>query len=173
MEQEISDLTEWLPVIGTLSGAFVGFIASVGTAYLNQNKVENAAKNQRQRERLEALYHTLVLIDQYYLEKFNQVIDNIETNLPLNPSTVNGTSPILQLKMNVNFYFPELVKEHNEFDQAKEYFGILYVKVLSGEVKKMSSISKQNIRNEFIDATESISEKIDDIKTKIFEIAKA
>ena len=175
MAQEASELLQWMPVIGTLSGAIVALIATFGAAYFNHNKVGSAAKEQRQRERLECIYHSLISIKELYLSQLNKImsmIDGVETSVLSEPST-KGIPPILQLEMYINLYFPELKNEHIEFSKARDIFASLMVKTLTGELRTMTPRARQAFRSELIDASELVDDKINKIREKIYLIARA
>lgn len=176
MAQEASGFLQWMPVIGTLSGAIVALIATFGAAYFNHNKVGDAAKEQRQRERLECIYHSLISIKELYLSQLNKIMSMIDGVEPSGPNELIGTKgipPILQLEMYINLYFPELKNEHIAFSKARDTFASLMVKTLTGELRTMTPQARQAFRSELIDASELIDDKINKIREKIYLIARA
>ena len=41
MSEAASEMSKWIPIVGTLGGAVVGFLASFVNAWFNQRKAED------------------------------------------------------------------------------------------------------------------------------------
>jgi hypothetical protein len=173
MAQEASAAIQWMPVISSLSGAVIALIATFGATLFNHTKVANSAKEQRQRERLETIYHSLILIGEQYLAQLNQIMSMIDGEPATKPDKTNGIPAILQLEMYVNLYFPQLKNEHNEFIKARNKFASLKIKALSGELRTMTPQARKIFLGNVIDASEFVDCKLNDIREKIYTIAKA
>lgn len=73
MSEPVSEMSKWIPVVGTLGGAIVGFLSSFVTTRFNQRKGEISAKESRERQRLEEIYRTLFDIRRDYIIMLQQI----------------------------------------------------------------------------------------------------
>ena len=75
-----TEFSKWIPVVGTLLGAAIGFIGGFFNSwFINRNK-EKIDKESRERARLENLYETLIAIRMDYQAMLGQMIAKVHFN---------------------------------------------------------------------------------------------
>ena len=104
-----AEISNWIPVVGALLGAAIGFVGGLLNSWLTQRNRETTEKGNRERARLESLYETLVEIRIYYQGKLGDMISKVHYN---KQNTVkderSGIPPLVKLDMVMHMYFPSL-----------------------------------------------------------------
>ena len=169
-----TSVVNWVPVIGTLAGASIGFLASFGTAYfIDKRKIKNETVA-RQRERLEELYKTLVAVKNDYNNYQFEIIKKVHHDLPFTPfEKKEELTPLVQLEMIVNLYFPELVNSHNKLEKSKNEFSKLLGKAITEDFSSYDLKQKQEFCGEVLVQYGVIDERIKSLQVKIAQIIKA
>src|ERR1035437_2969318 len=104
-----AEISNWIPWVGALLGAVIGFVGGLLNSWLTQRNRETTEKGSRERARLESLYETLVEIRIYYQGKLGDMISKVHYN---KQNTVkderSGIPPLVRLDMVMHMYFPSL-----------------------------------------------------------------
>lgn len=145
MPPEASEISKWIPVIGTLLGAIIAFLGFFSIAVYNQHKAEKIAKENRRRERLEVLFKSLIIVDSQYrgfaISLSSGLFPEFEKK---------EIPPLLEIEMMINLYFNELKDAFDEFDVERRTFGKLFSKITSQEFQTFSAQEKKQICDEVI-----------------------
>lgn len=178
MPPEASEISKWIPVIGTLLGAILGFLGFFSIAVYNQNKAEKIAKKNRRREKLEELFIASNKYFDYLLLHFGRYHQVMTGKLTLKDVSdleiKNGKETgydYHRIRMLIYMYFPEIKPEfkkikalQDELNDYKEqckkadFDGLTYLNdfnnVLGDFVKRADDFDK-NIVNLNIEASKS------------------
>jgi hypothetical protein len=169
MVTEVSELVRLIP---TFCGATIALIGAFGTAYFNQKKSENLARENREREKLEELYVTLIQVQKAYTKIIEQSVQKINFNVPIEIREVIDIPPIVKLDMLVNLYFPNLKAFHNDFVDARNIFSKEYLNILTTEYKEQLLENKQKTCQRVLDSYFKINETIRLFQLEIARIIK-
>jgi hypothetical protein len=172
MSEAASEMSKWIPVVGTLGGAILGFLASFVTSWFNQRKAEISGYESRERQRLEEIYRTLFDITRDYQIILGQVIEKIHYEKPFETKPDTNIPPIIKLEMLVDLYFPELKDVHNDFVAAKNKFGEEYAQVISRSFKAETSETKQRLCGKFATLYKHIDDRLTAIQHRIQQVIK-
>jgi hypothetical protein len=172
MSEAASEMSKWIPVVGTLGGAALGFLASFVTAWFNQRKVEISGKEGRERLRLEEIYRALIDIQRDYQKILGQIIEKVHYEKPFDVKSDTDIPPITRLEMLVSLYFPELKDMHNNFVTAKNNFGEEYGQVIRGIFKAETSETKQLLCGKFLTLYKHIDDQLTSIQHRIQQLIK-
>ncbi len=167
MTPEVSEISKWIPVIGTILGAIVGFLASFFIVFYNQRRVALVAKEDRMRQRLEDLYRTLIFVNNDYTEHIGQMINKVHHNVPITVQKPVDIPPLIKVEMLVNLYFPEFKAIYGEFENEKDEFGKLYADTIGSNYQSSSLENKQKICGAFVSRYKTLSNKIERLKESI------
>lgn len=173
MSDHLCSWLSWMPVLGTLLGATLGFAASFVVAWFNQRKSELTAKSDRRRTRLEELYRTLVEIRKDYQGTLHQIFAKVHDNTPIAASTHVGVPPIINVDMLVKLYFPELADCFNKFDVAKNVFGSQLADAIVVNTTSLLKKEKQVICSKFLNSYEKIDNSITYFQKEISRVIDA
>jgi hypothetical protein len=157
----------WLPVIGTLLGAIVGFAASFLVAWFNQRKSEEIARGDRRRVRLEELYRTLIEIRKDYQATLSQAFSKVHSNTPMSTTSYTSIPPIINAEMLVNLYFPELITCFKHFEAVKNAFGSQLADAIIVNTSSLSLDKKQKLCGSFLDSFQKIDASITAFQVEI------
>jgi len=172
MSEAASEMSKWIPVVGTLGGAVVGFLASFVNAWFNQRKAEISGKESRERQRLEEIYRTLFDIRRDYQIILNHIIEKIHDEKPIETLPSTDMPPISKLEMLVDLYFPGLKDAHNDFVTAKNTFGQEYASVVIRSFKAETPETKQRLCGKVATLYEYIDDRLTAIQHRIQQIIK-
>ncbi|ENA26414.1 hypothetical protein HMPREF1487_09667 [Pseudomonas sp. HPB0071] len=130
---KVNGVVSWVPVIATLVGAGLGFLASFLTTYYNQNAARQTAKNQRDRERIEALYR-LIEVAKIELSRDQKnalyASDGLYNEISYSPVKEGELSPFVEIEMLIDLYFPSLKEKHQQFDNSRSEFRVLCLRLM-------------------------------------------
>ena len=104
MSDEVN-ITQWVPVIGTLGGALLGFFASFLTALFTKSRESKEQREERDRRRIERIYELLIVVSQQNGQHLGNVINRIHFARPIKPDERKGIPPLVELEMFVSLYF--------------------------------------------------------------------
>lgn len=142
---EPSSISNWIPVIGTLSGAAIGLLASFLIAYFNKSSDERKAKSDRDRSRIEKIYEILISIKMERGKDFGRILNWIHHAVPIASDEESGMPPIVQLNMLINLYFPDLKPEQKKLMDAIHQYGKASLEARRTDYRKSELAEKQNI----------------------------
>ena len=168
-----SAISQWLPVVGTLLGATIGFVGGLfNLRLINKNK-ESAERENRERDRLERLYETLIEIRIYYQGTLGQMISKVHFNTPGTPKEYPGIPPLIKLDMVIHMYFQGLVEAHKKFVSVAEPFGAKWAENISTSFSGEPIEVKQRICGEYAKLYREIDGEISNLQKRLAGMAKA
>lgn len=170
MSNIASTLSPWIPVIGTLAGAFLGFASSFGTSWWNAKKTEVKETKNRKRETFEDIYKTLITIRSFHQEIMGMCLNKIHYNIAVEPPKYEGIPPIIKVEMLIKLYGVELSDSWDQFTKFKDKFGKLYLEIFRLNYQSRSLKEKQKISSEIMLICKSIDDSIDVIHKKIASV---
>ncbi len=173
MPDQICSASAWLPVVGTLLGAAVGFAASFAVAWFNQQKSELASKGDRQRVRLEELYRTLVEIRKDYQSMLSQIFSKVHDNTAIVAPSYSNLPPIINAEMLVKLYFPLLIPFFVRFEEAKDAFGSKFADAIVSNTSSLPLKEKQKICGDVMASFQVIDTSITNFQSEISRIIQA
>jgi len=142
----------WFPVISTLVAAVAGFLASSLLSFLNHRQVETKELANRQRERLEDLYKTLLLIRNEYLDFHGKTIFRINHYSPMTAgSRPDVLPPIIKTEMLVKLYFPCLNPELSAFLKARDNYGKEWAELILASTTSWPIEKRKEKTTEFLE----------------------
>lgn len=162
-----SAVSQWLPVVGTLLGATIGFVGGLFNLRLTNKNRESAERESRERDRLERLYETLIEIRIDYQGTLGQMISKVHFDTPAILKEQSGIPPLIKLDMMIHMYFPDLVEAHKKFVSVAEPFGASLAVNIStsffGEPIKV----KQRICGEYTNHFKGIDDEISNLQQRL------
>jgi hypothetical protein len=168
-----NSLTDWIPVIGTLSGALIGLIASSLIAYFNKFSQENSLKNERNRHRLERIYELLISIKIEKGKDLGKAISWIHYNEPISHNKIDGIPPLVELEMLVKLYFREFEPSRTTLMKSIQNFSKEFIDCSFGSHKEKPLEAKQKDSEKFINLNEKIEKDIYAFQEQISKTIKA
>lgn len=169
----MSTTATWFPAATTLIGAVLGFFASAALSWLNHNKVEAKELSHRQRERLEDLYNTLVLVRKDYQGLMGAAINKIHSGTTPPDFACDGVPPIIKAEMLVSLYFPTLDKELTAFLEARGKFGKQWAALLGAGTTSWPEQKKREKTSAFLAEFEVVDKAIESFQKSIAKVIKA
>lgn len=161
------DVLKWIPVIGTLSGAIIGFGAAFLTAWFNQRRAEQVARNNRRRDRLEEVYRTLVKIKIDSQDLSGKLLKHIHYDTQIEMEDVPDFPPIINLQMLVDLYFTELHLEYKNYVDAKNDLGKKFASLLSKKFNNSTLEVKQQHADEVLKLQRNVESRISLFQQKL------
>ncbi|MFZ2629469.1 MAG: hypothetical protein WAX67_11405 [Rugosibacter sp.] len=168
-----SAISQWLPVVGALLGATLGFLGGLLNLQLTHKNKESAERESRERNRLESLYETLVEIQMDYRGLLGEMISKVHFNTPPKPREYSGIPPLIKLDMVIHMYFPGLVEAHKKLASALEPLGQKLAENISTSFSGHSTQEKQKICGEYLTLIKEISSEISNLQRQLAGMAKA
>ena len=144
-----SEMSKWIPVVGTLLGAAIGFVGGLFNSWLTQTNRESTERENRERGRLENLYETLIEVRRDYQGLLSQMISKVHFNKELTLKERPGIPPLVKLDMVIHMYFPALTEVHRKFVAAKERFGEKWGENVVASFSGESLETKQRLCGEY------------------------
>ena len=148
MTNEVESFSKWIPIVGTLGGATLGFSASLLTTWFNNRAINLRSKDDRNRNRLESIYELLIEIQldytsltgkgTMYFVKGDKVIYGEKEKEKI--------SPRIKLEMMISLYFPEFRQEWESLKstlKSSEDDFMLYISTLVAS-RKLYEIDKSS-----------------------------
>jgi hypothetical protein len=172
MTEGVGVASSWIPVIGTLSGAIVGFLASFTTSWWNNKQLLIKSKEERKREKLEDAYKTLIAIDKDYKELLGQIINNIHHNKDIIVNSHTEIPPLIKFEMLVALYLPQLNVGWQKLIKSKDEFSEEYAKVIGENFQTKPLKLKQELTIKFLCLHGNIIQNITSLQKEVATIIK-
>ena len=167
-----TEFSKWIPVVGTLLGAAIGFIGGFFNSwFINRNK-EKIDKESRERARLENLYETLIAIRMDYQAMLGQMIAKVHFNNEVVFIEQVCIPPLVKLDMVINLYFPTLIELYTKFVLGKVKFGKLWANNLQTSFTTSSLQDKQNECSKYEKYFNEIDIEISKLQEKLASMAR-
>lgn len=170
---EASSINNWIPVIGTLSGAAIGLLASFLIAYFNKSSDERKAKSDRDRSRIEKIYELLISIKMERGKDFGRVLNWIHHTVPIANDEVSDIPPIVELDMLINLYFPDLKTEQEKLMGAIHKYGKSSLEARQTDYRKKTLAEKQSASGTLLNMQGSIENEIKSMQECLAKRVKA
>jgi len=138
----------------------------------NENKVRVEREN-RERDRLESLYETLIAIRMDYQGILGQMISKVHHNTLITPKEYSGIPPLIKLDMAIHMYFQSLSEAHKQFVSAVESFGEKYAANISTSFASELTETKQKICGEYVRLFKEVDSEISKLQKQLASMAKA
>ena len=170
----LTGISNWIPVVGTLLGAAIGLAGGLLSSWLtNKNKITSEKEN-RERERIEALYETLEEIRMYYKGLLGSMLSKVHHNsVKTSKNEYTGIPPLVKLDMLLHMYFSCLTEPHIKFLSAKDRFGEKLAENLTSSYFEQSLEQKQRICEEYLSLFSAVDNEISNLQQKLVAIVKA
>ncbi|MDC2891232.1 hypothetical protein [Psychrosphaera algicola] len=166
----VSTISPWIPVVGTLGGALIGFATSFATSWWNAKKTETKEANNRKRETLEDIYKTLIIIRSDYQGISGMCLNKIHHDIAIVPQKYEGIAPIIKAEMLIKLYGKELSDSWDLFSKFKYSFGESYAEVITTNYKTKSLKEKQELSSKVLLKIKKMDDSIDVMQTKIVSV---
>ena len=127
MTNTVNSITQWIPIVGTLLGAGIGFAASFFTTKFNKDKDERLSRESRDRDRVEKIYQLLVTINAENGTRMAMALNSIHHAKPILQKDTENFPPLLELEMLINLYFPSMEIQRQSLITEIQSFGAKYV----------------------------------------------
>lgn len=166
-------ISPWIPVIGTLLGATIGFVGGLFNSWLTQKSKESTEKEGRERGRVEKLYETLLEIKMYYQGLLSEMISKVHFDTKNIAEKPSGIPPLVNLDMVIHLYFPSLTVAHKQFVAVKERFGEKYGENLTKSFANEKDEAKKTICSEYMALFKELDAEISNLQQELASMAKA
>jgi hypothetical protein len=166
----VSQSNLWIPVIGTLGGAIVGFATSFVTAWWNAGKAEDKASQDRKRSNLEELYRTFINLRMEGYGRVGKCLNKVNHNVAFEEKTYTDIAPNSKAEMLIKLYARELNESWEIYVKAKDDFGKICVKILMNQFDHLPKQEQQNITEQVLAKHKAYESSISDMHNKISEI---
>jgi hypothetical protein len=127
MTEEVNSITPWIPIVGTLLGATLGFAASAINSKFSNDRKEKTDKKQRDRGRVEKIFRLLVAINSERTQEMSDIINYIHNSIPIENKGFQDFPPLHELEMLITLYFPSLENERLELMSRVQAYGKSYL----------------------------------------------
>lgn len=168
-----SVLSQWLPVVGTLLGATIGFVGGLFNSWFTQRSQDNAERDGRERERIEKLYETLIEIRMIYQRMHTDMIAKVHFGQEPSMVETSGIPPLVKLDMVIHMYYPKLTDAHKSFLAIKERFGAKYANNLISSFSSEDPEVKKKICSEYMELYSELSHEISNLQRLLASMVKA
>lgn len=138
------------PVLGTLGGATLGFLASSLTTWFNNREIKFRGKDDRTRNRLESIYELLVKIQRDYISLMGKAIAYAHGGEKIVFDGNEEIPSLIKLEMMVSLYFPEFKEKMKLLEIAKNLFGKELASLMLGSTKNLPLVEKQELAGKFV-----------------------
>lgn len=173
---KVNGVVSWVPVIATLVGAGLGFLASFLTTYYSQKSVRQAAKEQRDRERIEALYRLIeVAKKELSHDQANAIYASNGLYNEISHSFVKEgeLSPFIEIEMLVDLYFPSLKEKHRHFDNSRSAFRSLCLRLIEEPMQIKSQVDREAELRELSYHSEKMSDDLQKLQAVLPELIES
>ena len=172
MSEEVNTI-QWVPVIGTLGGALLGFLASFLTAFFTKSRESKEQREERDRRRIERIYELLIIVSHQNGQHLGNAINWIHNARPISHDENKGIPPLVELEMLVSLYFSELENTRQRLMEAIQRFGMFYLQIQHKDFHRKDKVHQQKIADKFSTMNEDINNRIQDFKERLSEMAKS
>jgi hypothetical protein len=170
---EVENFTRWIPVVGTLGGATLGFLASFLTTWFNNREINCRSKDDRIRNRLESIYELLIEIERDYSSLMMKAILCVHSGEKITVDKNDGIPPLIKLEMMVSLYFPEFREEWESLESAKNLFGKELGNLIRISTENRQLSERQKLAGDFAALRQNIDNRIIDFKQTIVRTIQA
>lgn len=170
----LTELSNWIPVIGTLLGAVTGLGGGLLISRQTNKYKIIFEKENRERIRIESLYETLTEIRKDYQGSLGNMISKVHyDSANASKNEHSGTPPLVKLDMLLHMYFPSLTEPHKQFIAAKEHFGNKMAENLTTSYSEKTLEEKQKVCGEYVKLFSALDNEISNLQQKLVNIVKA
>ena len=163
-----SVVNQWIPVMGTLGGALLGFVAMFATAVFKQRSEHSKAEQDRTRARLERIYELLIVVNQEMGTSLAQALSAVNDSRPMEPRERRvGPAPLIELEMLINLYFSDLGSKRKKLLESVSAFEMKRYSILHTNFKKGSSETKDSLTKLFVHLNADVRESIEGLKRSV------
>jgi hypothetical protein len=145
MSNLATTVSPWIPVVGTLGGAIIGFATSFATSWWNTQKTDTKEAKSRKRGILEDIYKILIIIRSDYQGISGSCLNKIHHDISVVPPKHEGIAPIIKAEMLIKLYGKELSNSWDQFTKLKDSFGESYAEVITTNYQSMPLKEKQEL----------------------------
>jgi len=169
----MAEMSIWISVIGTLLGATVGFVGGLFNLRLTNKNKESAERENRERDRIESLYETLIKIRMFYQDILGKMMNKVHFNTPGTPKEYSDIPPLIKLDMVIHMYFPSLAEAHKKFVSVAEPFGKKWGENMSTSFSGEPTETKQRICGEYMRLFMELNREISNLQQQLASMSKA
>lgn len=163
-------VNQWIPIIGTLGGAVIGFATSFAVSLLNAKKTETKEAKNRKRETYEDIYKTLIIIRSDFHSTLGECLNKIHHDIKSESTKHDGIPPIIKAEMLIKLYGGSLNNSWDQFIVVRDSFGSLYADILLGDYKKNTLNENQELSGKVVTMFSKLDDAIDVIQKKIASV---
>lgn len=167
MSTAVSTSNQWIPVLGVLLGASIGFLASFLSATYTKKKDAELACDERNRNRIERIFQLLIILRSQNMELLGSAISYIKHSQDFTTQKIEKFPPIFELEMLIDLYLPSLNTFKNDYVEQLRAFNAKCF-----ELKRMSSTNENNTR-ELILLNQKTEILFREFKNQLTKLAKA
>lgn len=162
--------SQWVPIVGTLGGAMIGFFSNYLINLMNAKRNEKLEKENKKKEGLKDLYETLILVCLDYSSISSKCIEKIDSNVKFEFDKKDKIAPLVKAEMLVNIYGKEVMELWDELKKETEKFGNILLEVIEKNYNEAGEDVKKDVRGRVIQAMISIRKKVEKIHSEIVRI---
>lgn len=131
----MQNISNWIPVIATLSGALIGGIISCIVTIITLTGAEKSEKRKIMMTKLEEAHQVARSIRQSYRETYAPMAAKLASGVDVSKKPSEPLE-IDRLAMLVHFYFPELKSSITSLELAREKFGSVLTEGIMVDMKQ-------------------------------------
>jgi hypothetical protein len=169
--QSTNSLSIFIPVISTILGACIAFLASFLSVKLTKDKDAAHSLESRDRSRIERVYKLLVILNNNASKDMGQCVNHIHRGTKYVDKEVEELPPLIELEMLVKLYMPNSDSSYENLVKKIQEF---YVKLMEFRFKKYEGDSKKCKQEDcgvLVALHGSINKKVNEFKTELtFEV---
>ena len=166
MISEVESFSKWIPIVGTLGGATLGFSASLLTTWFNNRAAYLRGKDDRNRNRLESIYELLIEIQRDYVLLMGKALFYIHEGMAITVDKNEKIPALSKLEMMVSLYFPDFKKEWKSLESAKNSFGEKLANLISSN-EKFQLPERQKLALDFVLLEQTINMRVAEFQEAI------
>lgn len=137
-------------MVGTLSGAAIGFFGSSLTTWFNNREIKSRSEDDRTRNRLESIYELLIEIQIEYTSLMGKAIAYAHGGEKIVINRNEKISPLVKLEMIVSLYFPKFHEKWKSLETAKNLFGEELVSLMLISTQNLQLKERQELAAKFV-----------------------
>lgn len=173
MAAEVNSVTQWIPVIGTLLGAGIGFAASFINSKFNKAKEETLDRDNRNRERVEKIYRLLVTVNSERVTEMGEALNSIHNAIPIKEKTIQGFAPLIELEMLIKLYFPSLESQRLDLMKVVQEFSAKYFEFRFKDYRNESIEKRQKDSGVLVALSSKVDDQVKTMQKNLVEHVKA
>jgi hypothetical protein len=166
----VADSNLWIPVIGTLGGALLGFAASSFTVWWNAAKADQKSLQDRNRNNLEELFRTFIILRTDGYSSVSKCLNKIYHNIAYVEKIYPDIPPNSKAEMLIKLYAPELKESWENYVKSKDDFAGICVKILLKQCDAILDQEKKEIEDQLLERQKAFNYSIYSIHLKISEV---